>query len=80
MWESKNSISLKSQTGLQHYKAWMTNRWISTGVGKVLERIWNLQPQHKLLFDEEPSKLLDQRKQAKLKWVQNPSQVNADNL
>jgi len=32
------------------------------------------------LFDEECSKLLDQRKQAKLQWLQNPSQTNGDNL
>jgi len=32
------------------------------------------------LFDEECSKFLDQRKQAKLQWLQNPSQTNGDNL
>jgi hypothetical protein len=26
------------------------------------------------------SKLLDQRKQAKLQWLQNPSKINGDNL
>jgi hypothetical protein len=35
---------------------------------------------HKLWFGEECSKLLDQRKQAKLQWLQNPSEVNGDNL
>jgi hypothetical protein len=29
---------------------------------------------HKLWFDEGCSKLLDQRKQAKLQWLQEPSQ------
>jgi hypothetical protein len=28
----------------------------------------------------ECSKLIDQRKQAKLQWLQNPSQINGDNL
>jgi hypothetical protein len=31
-------------------------------------------------FDEECSKLVDQRKQAKLRWLQDPSEVNEDNL
>jgi hypothetical protein len=31
-------------------------------------------------FDDECSKLIDQRKQAKLQWLQNPSQINGDNL
>jgi hypothetical protein len=36
--------------------------------------------QHKPWFDEECSKLLDQRKQAKLQLLQNPSQTSGDNL
>jgi hypothetical protein len=35
---------------------------------------------HKQWFDEECSKLLDQRKQAKLQWLQDPSEINGDNL
>jgi hypothetical protein len=31
-------------------------------------------------FDYECSKLRDQQKQAKLQWLQNPSQINGDNL
>jgi hypothetical protein len=31
-------------------------------------------------FDDECSKLIDRRKQAKLQWLQNPSQVNGDNM
>jgi hypothetical protein len=31
-------------------------------------------------FDDECSKLTDQRKQAKLQWLQNPNQINTDNL
>jgi hypothetical protein len=35
---------------------------------------------HKPWFDEGCSKLLDQRKQAKLQWLQDPSEINGDNL
>jgi hypothetical protein len=31
-------------------------------------------------FDDECSKLIDQRKQAKLQWLQNPNQISRDNL
>jgi hypothetical protein len=31
-------------------------------------------------FDEECSKLVDRRKQAKLRWLQDPSEANEDNL
>jgi hypothetical protein len=31
-------------------------------------------------FDEGCSKLLEQRKQAKLQWLQDPSEINGDNL
>jgi hypothetical protein len=31
-------------------------------------------------FDDECSKLIDQQKQAKLQWLQNPNQTNGDNL
>jgi hypothetical protein len=36
--------------------------------------------QHKPWFDEGCSKLLHQRKQAKLQWLQDPSEINGDNL
>jgi hypothetical protein len=35
---------------------------------------------HKPWFDKGCSKLLDQRKQAKLQWLQNPSEINGDTL
>jgi hypothetical protein len=35
---------------------------------------------HKPWFDVECSKLVDERKQAKLQWLQVPSEVNEDNL
>jgi hypothetical protein len=36
--------------------------------------------QHKPWFHAECSKLIDRRKQAELQWLQNPSQVNEDNM
>ena len=36
--------------------------------------------QHKPWFDEECLQFLDQRKQAKLQWLNDPNQSNADNL
>jgi hypothetical protein len=36
--------------------------------------------QRKPWFDEGCSKLLDQRKQAKVQWLQDPSEINGDNL
>jgi hypothetical protein len=35
---------------------------------------------NKAWFDDECSKLIDRRKQAKLQWLQNPSQVNGDKM
>jgi hypothetical protein len=35
---------------------------------------------HKPWFDEGCSELLDQRKRAKLQWLQDPSEINGDNL
>src|SRR5215510_12535017 len=36
--------------------------------------------QHKPWFDEECLEILDERKQAKMLWIQDPSQSNVDNL
>jgi hypothetical protein len=38
------------------------------------------QLKHKPWFDEGCPKILDQGKQAKLQWLQDPSEVNGDNL
>jgi hypothetical protein len=35
---------------------------------------------HKPCFNERCSELLDQRKQAKLQWLQDPSKINGDSL
>jgi len=36
--------------------------------------------QHKQRFDEECLGFLDQRKRAKMRWIQDPSQSNVDNI
>ena len=36
--------------------------------------------QHKPWLDEECLRFLDQRKQAKMQWMQDPSQCNVDNI
>jgi hypothetical protein len=36
--------------------------------------------QHKPWFDEECLGMLDQRKQAKIQWIQDPSKNNIDNM
>jgi hypothetical protein len=35
---------------------------------------------HKPRFDEACSRLVEQRKRAKLQWLQDPSEINGDNL
>jgi hypothetical protein len=35
---------------------------------------------NKIWFDEECSKLFDRRKQGKVRWLQDPSEANEDNL
>jgi hypothetical protein len=62
----------------------ITNTWesvreyIKTSAKDTLEyhRLKHKEP----WFDDNCSKLVDERKQAKLKWLQNPSQLNVDNL
>jgi hypothetical protein len=44
------------------------------------ESLGNAFKKHKPRCDEGCSKLVDQRKQAKLQWFQDPSQINGDNL
>jgi len=48
-----------------------TSAKISLGLDKL--------KQHRPWFDEECLGFLDQRKQAKMQWVQDPSQSNVDN-
>jgi len=59
-------------------------------LGKTVKRTSKLQlksvlvlyelKQQKPWFDEECVGFLDQRKQAKMQWVQDPNQSNVDNL
>jgi hypothetical protein len=44
------------------------------------ERLGYIKLKHKPWFDKGCSKLLDQRKQVKLQWLQDPSEINGDNL
>jgi hypothetical protein len=68
---------------------WMMMMMISEGLGKYKRNMKALATeslqycelqQHKPWFDDECSELLYQRKQAKLQWMQNPCQINGDNL
>jgi len=65
--------------GKEINKAWenikeniKTSAKVSLGLHEMRE--------HKPWFDEECLGFLDQKKQAKMQWVQDPSQSNADNL
>jgi hypothetical protein len=56
-------------------------------LGKILEKTsakenlgYHRLTHNKLWFDDECSKLIEQGKQAKLQWLQNPRQINGDNL
>jgi hypothetical protein len=64
--------------------------WILTELGKLIienikisgkesEGYYELK-KHKPWFNEGCSKLLDQRKQAKERWLQDPSEINGDNI
>jgi hypothetical protein len=86
-WRLAHSIKLRLQTGLQLWKcngkdinkAWENIiKNIKTSAKMILSL--HEMKQHKLWFYEECLGLLDQRKQAKMQWVQNPSQRNVDNL
>jgi hypothetical protein len=75
---------LRSQIGLQLWKIW-TQRWKLIVPGKRLERKYKISAKeslgnyelrkHTQRFDEECSKSLDQRKRAKLQWLQDPSEI-----
>jgi hypothetical protein len=69
---------LRSQIGLQLWKIWTIRENITISAKESLG-YFEL-TKHKPLFDEGCSKLLDQRKRAKLQWLQDPSEINGDNL
>jgi hypothetical protein len=64
-------------------------RWILIELRKLSERISEFQTEtlgcyelkkHNPWFDKGCSELLDHRKQATLRWLQDPSKINEDNL
>jgi hypothetical protein len=79
----KSNIVFRSQIGLQLWKIW-TQRWkIVRENVKISAResvgYFELK-KYKPWLDEGCSKLVDQRKQTKLQWLQNPSEINVNNL
>jgi predicted metallo-beta-lactamase superfamily hydrolase len=68
-----------SDTEVDINRAWETIRENIKISAKVSLDYYELK-KHKPWFNEEYSKLLDQRKQAKLQWLQDPSKINGDNL
>jgi hypothetical protein len=60
-------------------KAWETIREYIKISAKESPGYYELK-KHKPWFDEGCSKLLDQRKQVKLQWLQDPNEINGDNL
>jgi hypothetical protein len=78
----------KSQIGLQLWKTEDTEVDINRVRETVTENIkisvkslgyYKLKKQ-RYWFEEQQSKLLDQRKDDKLQWLQGPSEINGDNL
>jgi hypothetical protein len=62
----------------------INNAWESIGENIKTSAKGNLRyhrlKHNKPWFDDVCSKFIDQRRQAKLQWLQNPSQINGDNL
>jgi hypothetical protein len=56
-------------------RPWGTVRENIRNSAKESLRYYELK-KHKPWFDERCSELLDQRKQAELQWLQNPSEIN----
>jgi hypothetical protein len=75
----KSNFVLRSQIGLQLWKIWETIRGNITISAKQSLGYYE-QRKHKLWFDEGCSKLLYQRKEIKLQWLQDSSEINGDNL
>jgi hypothetical protein len=84
-WKLGNSISFKSYAALDNLD---DSRKINRALQNVRRNIkispkekgqyeWKL---HEPRFGEECSKFVYQKKQAKLQWLQNPRQINADNM
>jgi len=78
-WKSENSIKLKSQIGLENLvedvnisKDWECIRENIKAPATESVAYYKLK-QYKPQFEDECSKLLGERKQAKLQWLQNSS-------
>jgi 5-methylcytosine-specific restriction endonuclease McrBC GTP-binding regulatory subunit McrB len=69
----------KLDTEVDVNKAWETIREYIIISAKESPGYYELK-KHKLWYDEGCSKLLDQRKQAKLHWLQDPSEINWNNM
>jgi hypothetical protein len=87
-WRLGNSIRLRFRTDLQLEnvsdskdinRAWENIKENIIISAKEILGLYELK-QHNPWFDEECLHFVDQRKQAKMQWVQDPSQSNADNL
>jgi hypothetical protein len=66
-------------TEVESNSAWETIRENIDISAKEILRYFEFK-NHKPWFDEGCTKLLDQRKDAKLQWLQDPSEINGDNL
>jgi hypothetical protein len=69
--------NLDTEVGVN--RAWETIRENMKISAKERSGYYELK-KHTPWFDEGCSKLLQQRKQAKLQWLQYPSEINGDNL
>jgi hypothetical protein len=66
-------------TVMDNNRAWETIRENIKISAKESQGYYELK-KHKPWFDKGCSELLDQRKQAKLQWLQEPSKITGDNL
>ena len=77
-----NSIRLRLQTGLQLWRT-SDDEDVDRTWGNIKEKeslgLHELK-QNKPWFDEECLGFLDQRKRAKMQWIQDPRQSNVGNL
>ena len=88
-WRPGKSVRLRFETDLQFWGNISGDEAINRDWENIKENIrtsatdslllYNLK-RHKAWFDEECLHFLDQRKQAKMQWIYEPSQSNVDNL
>ncbi|PNF14347.1 hypothetical protein B7P43_G05571 [Cryptotermes secundus] len=77
---SKRFVALENlNTEVDVNKAWETIRETTNISANDILGYYKLK-KHKPWLEEGCSKVLDQRKQAKLQWLQDPSELNGDNL